>query len=301
MDIKTSRENAAANAVAARLTVVLDIALTVRKWDDGTKDAMHDFYIEGDGHKVALEVTTIADGRRVGRVIRWEQEAPGGWTRVEGLSGCWTVYHEGDVEASDVVGALQAHLPQLEALGLLNVDPRSWQQHMFALESPRPVEYKYLRALNLVGISSASCVVEASAALPNEHGGEVQVVRGWGASRPSDRNVPVEFINEQLRPEEFINGQLRAPGPRRSDVKKLLAVDDATARHLWMWVEPAEGFSMIRSFEVEGMPDLDLEVEGIEGVWLGMSPAKSVVAGSVWLRGFGWSDFSAARNEVVAV
>lgn len=135
-----------------------------------------------------------------------------------------------------------------------------------------------------------SRVTETSAALLNEHCGEVQVVRGRGVSRPADRNFPVEVINEQLR----------APGLHRSDVKKLLAVDDATARHLWMWVELTEGLAMIRSFEVEGLPDLDLEVEGIEGVWLGQNPARNVVAGYLWLRESGWSEFSAARNEVVS-
>lgn len=162
MDIKNSRENAAANAVAAHLTVVLDIAMTARRWDDGTENAMHDFYIEGDGRKVALEVTTIADGCRVGRDIRWERVAPGGSIKVEGLSGCWILGHQGDVEASDVIQAIQDHLPQLEALGVLRVDARSWQQHMFAPESLRPVDYEHLRALNLVGIVQADCVTGSS-------------------------------------------------------------------------------------------------------------------------------------------
>lgn len=130
MSSKDSRENAAANAVVTHLAVVLGVVMTARRWDDGSKDRMHDFYVEGDGRKIALEVTTIADGQRVGRDVRWSREAPDGWVKIDGLAGCWIVHHEGDAEAVDVVRAIRANLPRLEALGVLQVDAKSWQQHV---------------------------------------------------------------------------------------------------------------------------------------------------------------------------
>jgi hypothetical protein len=113
----------------------------------------------------------------------------------------------------------------------------------------------------------------------------VQVLRGFAVDRPADRNLPATFVNQQLRE------------AHRSDVQKLVAVEDATARHIWMWVELAEGLAMIRSFDAEGLPGIDLDVEGIDGVWLGRSPAPEIVAGHLWLRGQGWSEFSVVRNE----
>lgn len=284
MTSKDARENAAANAVVDHLTAVTGIAMTGRKWDDGTKDGMHDFYVEGDVHKIALEVTTIADGDRVGRDHRWGRMAPDGWVEVDGLVGCWTVFHEGETEASSVISAIRANLPTLEALGIPRVDARLWQEHLFSSEAARPPGYDQLRALHQVGITDASRVTNASEDLLNDHGGEAQVARAFGANRPADRNFPTNFINQELRE------------THRSDVEKLIAVDDATARHIWMWVELTEGFSMIRSFDVEGLPDADLETGEIDGLWLGRSPAQDVVAGYVWRRDQGWSDFSVARN-----
>src|SRR4051794_27754193 len=135
MSSKARRENAAANAVASHLAAALGIGLRARKWDDGSRSGMHDFYLDGDDLRLALEVTTIADGQRVGREIRWSAEAPEGWVGVDGLVGCWTAYHEGDSEASDVVREIRAHLPTIEALGLIDVETRSWQQDFFAPES----------------------------------------------------------------------------------------------------------------------------------------------------------------------
>ncbi len=290
MTSKESRENAAANAVVTYLDVVFGVVMTARRWDDGSKDRMHDFYVEGDGRKIALEVTTIADGQRVGRDVRWSREAPDGWVKIDGLTGCWIVHHEGYAEAVDVVRAIRTNLPRLEALGVLHVDARSWQQHMFGPDILHPLGYEQTRALGLVGVLWANCVADASEALLNDCGGEAQVLRGFGINRPVDRNLPATVIDEQLR----------RPNLHRSDVEKLLAVEDATARHLWMWVELSEGLAMIRSFETEGLPEAELDADGIDGVWLGRCPAPDLVAGQVWLRGQGWSVFSVARDEVVA-
>jgi hypothetical protein len=57
---------------------------------------------------------------------------------------------------------------------------------------------------------------------------------------------------------------------------------------------------VLRSFDAEGLPDVDLPVDGIDGVWLGRSPAPAIVGGYVWLRGSGWSQFVASRNELLA-
>jgi hypothetical protein len=286
MSNKSKRENAAANAVASHLATTLGTALTAHLWDDGSRDAMHDFYLEGNDFRIALEVTTIADGRRVGRDIRWSDEVPNGWLEVDGLVGCWTAYHEGDFEASDVVREVRTHLPSIEGLGLAQIETRSWQADVFAPESRRPSSYAAFRALDSVGIVRASRVADA---LMSDHGGAVHIFRGFGTERPLDRNFPVTVINEQLR----------EPSLHRSDVQKLLAVDDVSARHLWLWVELGEGLAMIRSFETEGLPDVDLNVEGIDGVWLGRGPSPNIVAGYLWLRGLGWSEFSGTRDEVI--
>ena len=58
---------------------------------------------------------------------------------------------------------------------------------------------------------------------------------------------------------------------------------------------------MIRSFETEGPPNVDLDVDGIDGVWLGRSPGQHVVAGHSWIRGLGWSAFSGTLNEEIWV
>ncbi|WP_153395345.1 hypothetical protein [Ornithinicoccus halotolerans] len=282
------RENAAANAVAEHLTAVLGSAVKPRKWDDGSAPAMHDFYIEGGIHKIALEVTTLADGERVGRDIRWEREAPEGRVKVAGLSGCWVALHDGDAEAGDVIATIRAQLPRLQALGLTRLDTRAWQEHALAPSILRPAWYEASRALNLMGVIEVSSVTDASQALLDEYGGEVHVARGFGTTRPIDRNFPVGVIHEQLRD----------PRHHASDVEKLLAVSDATAKHLWMWVELTEGFAIIRSLE-ESLPDVDVDAEGIDGVWLGRSPTPSILAGYVWLRGAGWGAFSTARNGVV--
>ena len=285
MTTKDARENAAANAVVDHLTAVTGTTMTGSKWDDGTKDSMHDFYVEGEGHKIALEVTTIADGDRVGRDHRWRRMAPDGWVKVDGLVGCWIASQEGETEASLVISTVQTLLPELEALGITRVDARLWQEHVFSPEAHRPPEYAQLRALHQVGIVDASRVTDASKELLNEHGGEVQLARAFGTDRPADRNFPATFVNQELRE------------THRSDVEKLIAAEDVTARHLWMWVELTEGFSMIRSFDAEGLPSVDLDVVGIDGVWLGRSPTQDSVAGYLWLRGEGWSEFSVCRNE----
>jgi hypothetical protein len=286
---KETRENAAANAVAAHLTTVAGVAMRVRRWDDGSLPGMHDFFIEGGAQTIALEVTTLADGERVGRDVRWSRETRGGWVEVAGLSGCWLASHEGNAEAVDVVLAIKAHVPMLESLGQESFDNRTWQSHLFAPTSARPPEYDALRALYGAGVRDISRISDASEALLREHGGQVQVIRGFGVSRPLDRNFPVTFIRAQLRDPEL----------HRSDVAKLARVEGETARHLWMWVETTEGLAMIRSFETEGLPDADLAGEGIDGIWLGRGPAPNVVAGHVWLRESGWGEFSSTRDEVL--
>ena len=55
---------------------------------------------------------------------------------------------------------------------------------------------------------------------------------------------------------------------------------------------------MLRTFETEGLPDVGVDIDGIDGVWIGRSPAAGCVAGYVWLRQHGWSrEFSVTRNE----
>ncbi len=288
MTTESPRENAAANAVADHLTEVFGIVLKPRKWDDGSAPRMHDFYVEGGVHKTALEVTTLADSERVGRYARWEREAPDLRIKVEGLVGCWVAYHEGDAEADTVIATIRAEFPRLAALGLTQLDTRMWQEHALALDRHRPSGYDASRALHLVGIRQASMITHASQELLDECAGEVQLIRGYGFDRPADRNFPVSVIHEQLR-DYNLHG---------SDVRKLLAVEDATARHLWMWVELTEGLAMIRSLQ-DALPDADLDCEGIDGVWLGRGPAPGVVAGYVWLRDLGWSEFSTHRREVI--
>ena len=207
---KDSCENAAANAVACHLAAVLATAMTVKRWDDGSAAGMHDFYIEGVGHKIALEVTTIADGRRAGRDVRWELEAASGWVAVEGLEGCWVVYHEGDAEASDVVRAVREEIPRLAALGITRVDARSWQAQVFTPDVRRPSEFEQVRALGRVGITHGNCVTDASQALLNERNGQVQILRGFGFHRSVDRNFPVTVIRGQLRDSELHGSDVRS-------------------------------------------------------------------------------------------
>ncbi len=254
-------------------------------YDDGSQDRMHDFTITSEAHKIALEVSTIADGDRVGRDHRWNLAAADGWLEIPRLTGCWIAHHEGDVEADTAIAVVRAHLPALESLGVDSIDTAQWQGHAFEPASMRPPEWSHVRALNGAGFSIVSRVNDASEALLDEHGGQVYVGRGFEVSRPADRNLPVALVTEQLR------------GDHSSDVRKLRAAKDVADRHLWLWVELTEGFAMLRSFETEGLPEVDLDIEGVDGVWLARSPSVDTIAGYVWLRGQGWGAFSATRDE----
>ncbi|WP_235736032.1 hypothetical protein [Nocardioides alcanivorans] len=285
MTRKRSRENAAANAVVELLGTITGTAMRGCMYDDGSQDRMHDFTITSEVHKIALEISTIADGDRVGRDHRWNRAAADGWLEIEGLTGCWIAHHEGDVEADTAIAAMRGHLPPLESLGVDSIRTAQWQEHAFEPPSMRPPEWQHVRALNGAGLSIVDRINDASEALLDEHRGQVFVGRGFEVSRPADRNLPVALLTEELR------------GDHSSDVRKLRTARDVTERHLWLWVELTEGFAMLRSFETEGLPEVDLDIEGIDGVWLGRSPAVDAVTGYVWLRGQGWRPFSAARDE----
>lgn len=285
MASRRERENAAANAVVYQLSTISGAALIGCIYDDGSRDRMHDFTITGEGHAIALEVTTIADGARVGREHRWNRAAPEGWAIIPGLTGCWIAHHEGVTEADEAVAALRAGLPALEALGIDDVTTARWQDHLLAAPATRPPEWDHLRALNAAGFTILSRVTDASVELLAEHGGQASISRGFGFNRPADRNFPITVITDELG------------GAHSSDVRKLREAQHVTARHLWMWVEITEGLAMLRSFESEGLPDEDIDIDGIDGIWLGTSPTDNVVAGYVWISGRGWCKFSAPRDE----
>ncbi len=285
MASKHGRENAAANAVVLQLAVLTGSAVRGWLYDDNSRDCMHDFTITTDADTIALEVTTIADGARVGRDHRWERAAPEGWVEVSGLSGCWLAYHEGAVEGDTAVAALQAQVPVLEELGVEDLRTGRWQEHAFAPAAHRPPEWEASRALCGAGFTSLSRVTDAGPELLTDHSGQVFVSRSFGVERPADRNLPAALVTDQLH------------GDHLSDVQKLLAAVDVTARHLWLWIELTEGFAMLRSFEAEGLPDAGVEVDGLDAVWLGRSPTPEMVSGYVWRRGHGWSSFSVARDE----
>ena len=160
-----------------------------------------------------------------------------------------------------------------------------WQDHLFAPATMRPPEWDHLRELNAAGFTILSRVTEPSDELHAERGGHASMSRGFEFSRPADRNFPVAVVTEELE------------GTHSSDVRKLRAAKDVTSRHLWLWVEIAEGLAMLRSFEAEGLPDEEIVVDGIDGIWLGTSPTETKVAGYAWLRDQGWSGFSVSRDE----
>lgn len=284
MASKRERENAAANAVVTQLAALTGGTAHGCLHDDNSRDRMHDFTITSGADTIALEVTTIADGDRVGRDHRWNRTAPDDWIDVPGLAGCWLAHHEGVVEADTAVGALRDHLAALESLGVEQLHTAQWQEHAFAPAAMRPPEWDQARALNAAGFTILSRVADASPELLNDHAGHVCVIRGFDFSRPADRDLPAVLVTEQLE------------GGHRSDVDKLLAATNVTARHLWLWVELTEGFAMLRSFETEGLPKTGIDIDGIDGVWLGRSPSVDTVAGHVWLRGRGWSAFSSPRD-----
>lgn len=281
---KRARENAAANAVVEVLGAMNDVELRGCLYDDGSRDRMHDFTITCGTHKIALEVTTMANGARVGRDFRWKREAPDDWAEVPGLVGCWLAFHEGEVEGTTAIAALRTHLPVLEALERENIITATWQEYAFTPATVRPPEWEHLRALNGAGFLTLSRI--DSSQLLDEHGGHACIVRGFASTRPADPNLPVAILAGELR------------GDHASDVHKLLAAPAVDERHLWLWVELVEGFAMLRSFETEGLPTNDLNLDGIDGVWLGRGPAAETIAGVVWLRGAGWRKFSARRNEL---
>ncbi|UFN44551.1 hypothetical protein [Nocardioides okcheonensis] len=148
----------------------------------------------------------------------------------------------------------------MEHLGVEQIYTPHWQEHAFAPASVRPPEWEAARALACAGFSTLSRVTDASAALLEEHGGQVWVGRGFAFNRPVDRNLPAAFVSEELHKDHL------------SDVHKLLAAENVTSRHLWLWVELTEGFAMLRSFETEGLPEVGLDIDGIDGVWLGRTP-----------------------------
>lgn len=274
---KVEREAVAANAVVASLSDQFGWVLTTVKWDDGSADRMHDFNLEGDGHRIALEVSTIADGQRVGRDVRWDRKAPHQLIPVAGLEGVWTASAASEAEVDDVVAAVTEHVPALAALGHASVDTRTWQNHAFTPADDRPPHFVHLVGLSRAGVTDVSKIVNPSEELITELGGRVHVLRSHGHTRPADRNYPVNFLNEQLGD----------PDLHASDVAKLAAAD-GTARHLWLWVEWHEGSPILRSFDVEGLPTDDIDSVGLDGLWLGWGASSERVAGAYWLRGRGW-------------
>lgn len=66
----------------------------------------------------------------------------------------------------------------------------------------------------------------------------------------------------------FTHERASRPGPDASDVANFAAVSDATHRHLWRSAEIQEGWALLRSFDVEGLPTAT-------------SPADPMVCGSV--------------------
>lgn len=287
---KQERENVAANAVADVLTALLGLAFTPSKWDDGTVARMHDFYLNSSTDRIALEVSTIADGTRVGRDIRWDRQAPDQLIPIDGLAGAvWLATVEDEAEAADVVRVLSNHLPTLAALGATSVETRRWQEHWLTTPDHRPAEFEPMLALNRVGVSAVSQIGNASAETLRDLGGKVQVLRAHGHTRPANPNYPVTVLNDQLA-----NPDLHA-----SDVAKLNAVSDATQRHLWLWVEIHEGLPIRRSFDAEGLPTDDIDCETLDGLWLGWGAADDQVAGVYWARGSGWHHFTGEMNRTV--
>lgn len=285
MTSRQSRENAAANAVVETLNFATDASVEGCTFDDGSQARMHDFTITSELRAIALEVSTIADGNRVGRDVRWGAATSEGWLSIPSLTGSWIAAHEGDVEADTAIAELHDHLPPLESLGSTWIETIKWEQHAFAPPSMRPPEWDHMRALNRAGFSTLTRVEEKSDSVLGGQGGIVYVGRGFEVDRPTDRNLPVALVTEELL------------GDHASDVRKLREAREVAERHLWLWVELTEGFALLDSFEAEGMPDVDINVWGIDGVWLARSPCAQTIAGYVWLRGRGWSAFSAARNE----
>lgn len=278
---KLERENVAANAVASVLNRQFGWAVAPSKWDDGSADRMHDFYLESDDAKIALEVSTIADGNRVGRDFRWDAKVPDQLIAVDGLEGVWLAMVESSAEADDVVRVISTHMPALASLAATTIDTLRWQDHWFTASNRRPAEFEPMLALHQAGVSNVSRIENPSAAALLDLGGKVQVLRAHGHTRPADRNFPVAFLNEQLT-----DADLHA-----SDVAKLRSVSDATHRHLWLWVEPHEGMPILRSFDAEGLPTEDIDCGSLDGLWLGSGSFDERVAGVYWLRGSGWRDF----------
>lgn len=283
---KTARENVAANAVSAWLNGQFGWDLTPSKWDDGSANRMHDFYLDDGGHRVALEVSTIADGQRVGRDVRWDRRSPDQLIPVANLDGVWLASVKSESEVEVVITAITTHVPTVAALGLTSVDTRAWQNHWFTPPDQRPPLFAPLVALSKAGVSDVSRVENPSHETLRDFGGTVQVLRGHGHTRPADRNYPVAFVNEQLAD----------PALHASDVAKL-ADAAATARHFWLWVEWHEGMPIMRSLDAEGLPTDDIGCATLDGLWLGWGVSAERVAGACWLRGSGWHRFETPMNR----
>ena len=278
----------AANAVANSLNALHGVALTPTKWDDGSADRMHDFNLESGDARIALEISTIADGMRVGRDFRWDSKVPDQLVPVGGLEGVWLATVEADAEADDVVPVISDHVPRLVSLGATSVETRRWQDHAFTPPDRRPPEFESMLALSRVGVSQVGRIQDASAETLRDFGGKVQVLRAHGHTRPADRNYPVSFLNEQLARSDL----------HASDVAKLKAASDATQRHLWLWVEMHEGMPILRSFDAEGLPTADIDCETLDGLWLGWGASDDYVAGVSWVRGSGWRRFESEMNRL---
>lgn len=65
----------------------------------------------------------------------------------------------------------------------------------------------------------------------------------------------------RLRDDHEVGGDSRGTPVGHAEVLGRRGHD---ARHIWMWVELAEGFAMIRSFDEEGPPAVDLDVQGLD-------------------------------------
>ena len=266
-----------------RAAAVIQVVLNDRTWELEPRDVKsapagtHDFDLCSGNQVVAVEESTLSDGRSVGDHAAWDTVTEGGVVHVDGLDNGWIVSVDLDGRATQVVSGLGEWLHLLEQNGVTQTETRAWQQHLFSPPAHRPPTYGALRAMAAAGITMASV---SSGAAP----GTCVLMVTWAGDQydPLDRTLMPRFVSDQLA------------SSHRADIEKL---QRAAARHrvLFLWLDAYSYFQVARSLD-HGDPTGGLKnVGALNEVWIGRNFKDGSVTVYRWQESEGW-----ARHDLEA-
>ncbi|MFI5861773.1 hypothetical protein [Streptomyces sp. NPDC051546] len=259
-------EEMAVKVVVALLTAERNEPMTFKQHDVPPLQGAHDFWIDCGGTREALEVTTFAEQQSTTRAAHWQKRGPGDVKVIEGITSAWAIVVDQTFRAEALTKNLAEWLRALESEGI--TETGRW-------DSQRCYVHPVTMALAAAGVMRASIV-------PGLPAGTVSLAYVSDVpTRPAgDPNHVTRALTEVLALERH---QKDAAKLDRSGVP---------VRHLFLWVDMASRWDVVRAFD-EGTPTIDPRVdERITWVWLAV-PTENGADVLRWTAGTGWR-----RDEV---